>query len=105
MFALFGAAGQALYNSADARASQLPPQTGERDLKDSWLNSKWSPMKVLSDKEYESMLREKLLKVEAEIALVDESIEALRVQEQDMEARKVKDGVGKGNLEGETRGP
>jgi hypothetical protein len=39
-------------------------------------------MKVLSDEEYEDMLREKLLKVDAEIALVDENIAALRVQEQ-----------------------
>ena len=87
MFAVFGAAGQALYNSADARnsARAAAPETG---LKNSWLNSKWSPMKVLSDKEYEDMLREKLLRVNAEIALVDESIEALRVQEQVMRAEK-----------------
>ena len=39
-------------------------------------------MQVLSDGEYEEMLREKLLRVDAEIALVDESIAALRVQEQ-----------------------
>lgn len=45
-------------------------------------------MKVLSDKEYEHMLQEKLLKVNAEIALVDESIEALRVQEKEYKASK-----------------
>jgi hypothetical protein len=44
-------------------------------------------MKVLSDKEYEHMLQEKLLKVNAEIALVDESIEALREQEKDFKAK------------------
>jgi hypothetical protein len=82
MFAIFGAAGQALYNSADARnSSQEAAQ--EKDLKNSWLNSKWSPMKVLSDEEYENMLREKLLKVKAEIALVDESIDALRERERE----------------------
>lgn len=53
-------------------------------------------MKVLSDKEYEEMLREKLLRVNAEIALVDENIEALRVQEREIEAKKVGD-AGKGN--------
>jgi predicted house-cleaning noncanonical NTP pyrophosphatase (MazG superfamily) len=87
MFALFGAAGQALYNSADSRNSEQAAAP-EKDLKNSWLNSKWSPMKVLSDEEYENMLREKLLRVNAEIALVDESIEALRIQEQEMEAKK-----------------
>ncbi|KAG0648811.1 hypothetical protein D0Z07_5051 [Hyphodiscus hymeniophilus] len=80
MFGLFGAAGQALFNSADAK-NLKQANAPERDLKDSWLNSKWSPMKVLSDQEYEDMLREKLLRVNAEIALVDEKIEALRVME------------------------
>lgn len=87
MFSVFGAAGQALYNSADARKSELA-QAPENDKKNSWLNSKWSPMKVLSDSEYENMLREKLLRVNAEIALVDESIEALRAQEREMQANE-----------------
>lgn len=39
---------------------------------------KYSPMKILSDAEYETMLREKLLHVDAEIALVDENIEMLK---------------------------
>ena len=82
MFAVFGAAGQAMYNMADARNSGLSDAEEQKDLKNSWLNSKWSPMKVLSDHEYENMLQEKLLKVNAEIALVDENIKALRVQEE-----------------------
>lgn len=91
MFALFGAGGQALYNSADAR-NLAQVDAPEKDLKQSWLNSKWSPMKVLSDKEYEEMLREKLLRVNAEIALVDENIEALRVQNQEIESGR-EDGI------------
>ncbi|KAI9051589.1 hypothetical protein LZ554_004633 [Drepanopeziza brunnea f. sp. 'monogermtubi'] len=87
MFAIFGAAGQALYNMADARNSELA-LAPERDLKDSWLNSKWSPMKVLSDAEYEKMLQEKLLRINAQIALVDENIEALRSEEREMSAEK-----------------
>jgi len=87
MFAIFGATGQALYNMADARKSELA-ESGEKDVKHSFLNSKWSPMKVLSDSEYENMLREKLLRVNAQIALVDENIEALRVQEQEMAGSK-----------------
>ena len=38
------------------------------------LHSRFNPMKVLSDEEYEGMLEEKLIRVEAEIALIDESI-------------------------------
>jgi hypothetical protein len=37
-----------------------------------------SPMKSLSDDEYENLLQDKLLKVEAEIALLDEQIAGLR---------------------------
>lgn len=76
MFAIFGAAGQAMYNIADARNSERIEE--KKELKDSWLNSKWSPMKVLSDEEYKKMLEEKLLKINVELALVDESIESLK---------------------------
>lgn len=90
MFALLGATGQVIYNRADARQSALVEEP-KKSMKDSWLNSKWSPMKVLSDSEYEDMLREKLLRVNAEIALIDENIERLRVQEREMMARQGSD--------------
>lgn len=77
MFSVFGAFGQTLYNMADSRKAASPEPTPDTKPK-SWLESKWSPVKVLSDEEYENMLREKLLRVSAQIALVDESIEALR---------------------------
>jgi hypothetical protein len=41
------------------------------------LESKWSPLKPLPDDEYEKMLDEKILRLDAEIALVDEHIAAL----------------------------
>jgi hypothetical protein len=84
MFALFGATGQVLYNRADSRRSRV--EEDEESLQNSWLNSKWSPMKVLTDTEYENMLHEKMLRVNAEIALIDESIEALRAQEREIAA-------------------
>ncbi|PBP27861.1 hypothetical protein BUE80_DR001069 [Diplocarpon rosae] len=87
MFALLGATGQAVYNMVDARKSELL-ESPEKDLKDSWLNSRWSPMKVLSDAEYETMLQDKLLRVNAQIALVDENIEALRLQEREISSKK-----------------
>ncbi|KAH8806365.1 hypothetical protein F5882DRAFT_391836 [Hyaloscypha sp. PMI_1271] len=85
VFALFGATGQAIYNWADARNSEVV-ERGKSGKKNSILNSKWSPMKVLSDSEYENMLREKLLRVNAQIALVNENIEALRAQERQLAA-------------------
>lgn len=92
MFAIFGATGQAMYNWADARNSERVEKGGVH--KNSIFKSKWSPMKVLSDSEYEDMLREKLLRVNAQIALVDENIEALRAQERQLTAedeKKLKD--------------
>lgn len=80
MFSLFGAGGQAFHNRVDAKVP-VPVDVAE-SKKVSWLDSKWSPVKVLSDQEYEEMLREKLLKINAQIALVDESIEAVKQEEQ-----------------------
>lgn len=83
MFSLLALVGQALYNRADAKHSAfdsddldkapLAESIGRRLAK-----SKWSPVKVLSDEEYERMLREKLLHVNAEIAIIDEGIERLQ---------------------------
>ncbi len=82
MCGLFGATGQYLYNRADARNTQLA-ENGEIPPKHSLLNSKWSPVKVLSDKEYEDMISEKLTSIDAEIAMVDERIQALRARERE----------------------
>lgn len=40
-------------------------------------DSKWIPLKTLSDDEYRGILSEKLLSIEAEIAIIDEKIEEL----------------------------
>lgn len=49
----------------------------------SWLDSKWSPLKKLTDQEYESLLEEKLLRLDAEIALIDDNIAALRTKKEE----------------------
>ncbi|KAL8686245.1 MAG: hypothetical protein Q9218_007244 [Villophora microphyllina] len=91
MFSLFGFAGQHFYNTLDARRG--PPiapdgasTTGRGDSNTDqpvWkraLNSRWSPMKVLSDEEYEKMLKQKLLRVDAEIAILEENIAKAKMQ-------------------------
>ncbi|KAL5468276.1 hypothetical protein PMIN07_002962 [Paraphaeosphaeria minitans] len=50
--------------------------------------SKWSPMKVLSDEEYEEMMRERILKVDVEIALLKDSIEALKKEKEDEDKKR-----------------
>lgn len=89
MFTLFGYGGQHAYDFLDRRHTETilkEIRMKEEDKeKENWLQraakSKWSPMSVLTDEEYERMLNEKLISVEAEIALIDERIEEFRKKE------------------------
>ena len=65
------------YNSQSAAIS------GSFDDQSFWrrvADSKYSPMRVLSDEEYEKVLKEKMVRVEAEIAIIDEDIERMQSQ-------------------------
>lgn len=67
----------------------LEPPAEQRDpLWRRMFNSSWSPVKVLNDEEYLHKLREKMLKVDVEIALIDDKIEALRQEPQLVETQK-----------------
>ncbi|CCF45995.1 hypothetical protein CH063_00588 [Colletotrichum higginsianum] len=71
VFSLIGGTGQAFYNSVQGR----PEATEKRK---SIFESSWSPLKKLSDDEYRDMIEEKMLKIDAEIALIDDKIAELR---------------------------
>lgn len=93
MFTTFGYIGQHLYNQLDERHTQKVQQLGADGMETGSLwkrvaNSKWSPMKVLSDEEYEEILQEKLLRVQAEIAVLDDDIEKLKRRPVDMELER-----------------
>ncbi|KAL2262127.1 hypothetical protein VTK26DRAFT_2394 [Humicola hyalothermophila] len=75
VFSLLGAGGQTLANWRTARAAKYPPTEG----KSFW--SRWSPITPLSDENYEKILEERLLRVEADIAIVDDRIRELRESE------------------------
>jgi hypothetical protein len=77
VFSIFGGTGQLIANVIDRR-----PQSASQNEDGGLLRSKWSPVTFLSDQEYEKILEEKLLRVEAEIALVDDNIKELSVTEQ-----------------------
>ncbi|KAA8899768.1 hypothetical protein FN846DRAFT_959998 [Sphaerosporella brunnea] len=76
---LMGMGGQYAYNAADARHTEemLEPQVERSNFLDRAFASKWNPVKKLTDEEYVSMLRSKLLAVEAELAITNEEIEKL----------------------------
>ncbi|KAK4044699.1 hypothetical protein C8A01DRAFT_11918 [Parachaetomium inaequale] len=90
MFSLFGAGGQAIANWRATRIANAAPKTS------SGFWSRWSPIKQLSDQDYENILEEKLLRVEADIALIDDRIKELRESES-----QIKDGDSEG---GKSRG-
>jgi hypothetical protein len=84
VFSIVGSVGQATYNSLDAYHTEaLAASTGEppKSFLQSLASKKWIPMKALTDEEYEGMLREKVSKVEAEMAVIDEEIGKLREEE------------------------
>jgi hypothetical protein len=76
-FSVLGCVGQLSYNAIDAWQAEQQGKPAR-----SWLervaDSRWVPIKSLSDEKYKEMLQEKLLTVEADIALLDERIQALR---------------------------
>ncbi|KAF1957971.1 hypothetical protein CC80DRAFT_470109 [Byssothecium circinans] len=99
MFSLFGWGGQHGYNWLDERNSvawrEDAKMREEGREKENFMQrlakSKWSPMSALSDEEYERLVGEKILAVEANIALIDERIEGLRKQQKESKAQKLKE--------------
>lgn len=83
MFSLFGLIGQASLNwvlaqRSEATSSGLADSSRSESFWRRLAESKWTPFKVLSDEEYEVMLRGKLLRVNAELAIIDDKMEKLR---------------------------
>lgn len=76
MFSLFGAGGQAIVNWRTARAANKPSTPDKEGF---W--SRWSPLTPLSDQDYEKILEERILRVDADIAIVDDHIKELRESE------------------------
>ena len=86
MWGLISTGAQYLYAITDERHSenlnvqqqQLASGMSKKGFWEHAFRSEWSPVKRLTHEEYKGMLEEKLLGVEADIALVDEEIESLR---------------------------
>jgi hypothetical protein len=84
---LFGWGGQKVYDVLDGRNSVKVVREKEieegvrepgKNLLQRVAESRWSPFSVLTDEEYEKMMGEKLLVLEADIAVIDDKIHALR---------------------------
>ncbi|KAI3343394.1 hypothetical protein F4824DRAFT_6675 [Ustulina deusta] len=57
--------------------SQLAQGTASKP-KTNWLDSKWSPLQRLSDRDYMDKIEEKILRLDTEIAIIDENIASLK---------------------------
>lgn len=92
MFGLFGFVGQHVYNVAFDKTAPASAPAGEAkgNLFQRLANKKWTPFTVLTDQEYKAMLDEKLLRFEAEIALIDDRIAGLRVKEREWAENELK---------------
>ncbi|KAG0124381.1 hypothetical protein HOY82DRAFT_573246 [Tuber indicum] len=88
VWGLVGLGGQYAYNVADARHTQeviekMENREPKESIFDRAIRSRWSPVKRLTSKEYADMLKEKLLAVEADIAIANEEIEKLERQKRE----------------------
>jgi chorismate mutase len=99
MFSLFGFTGQHGYNFLDRKNTEVVEEDerlaakGEKrkNFMERIAEMKWSPMEVLTDERYEEMLQEKLLKIEVEIALVDDRIEIYKQMAREVAAKQAQE--------------
>jgi hypothetical protein len=75
MFGILGILGQAGYNAIQTDVEETPSKL---PFTQRLLASRWVPLKRLSDEDYVEMLNEKTIKIDAEIALIDEKIATLQ---------------------------
>ncbi|KAF9770097.1 hypothetical protein IL306_012404 [Fusarium sp. DS 682] len=73
VWATVGAGGQMIANRMAARKPKV------HDENESFW-TRWSPLKKLTDQEYRDMMSEKMLRIDADIALIDDRIAELRKQ-------------------------
>ncbi|KAF4500350.1 hypothetical protein FAGAP_3441 [Fusarium agapanthi] len=80
VFTTVGAGGQMIANRMATRKPKV------HDEKESFW-SRWSPLKKLTDQEYRDMMSEKMLRIDADIALIDDRIAELKKQAEDEELK------------------
>ena len=84
VFGALGYAGQKAYSYADdlqyKRTTEPTPAEARESLWDRMAKSRWMPLQKMEDAEYERRLQEKLLEIDAELAVLEDDIRSLREQ-------------------------
>lgn len=73
IFSLLGYLGQSSYNAIDTWQMEHA-NSPSKPIIQRIADSKWIPLRTLSDDDYRGMLSEKLLSIEAEMSLIDDKI-------------------------------
>ncbi|PLB51164.1 hypothetical protein P170DRAFT_436247 [Aspergillus steynii IBT 23096] len=76
IFSMLGYLGQGSYNAIDTWQMEHA-NSPSKPIIQRIADSKWIPLRSLSDDDYRGMLSEKLLSIEAEMSLIDDKIEEL----------------------------
>lgn len=89
MFSIFGFVAQTTSNRILARNADVDvrPQTG---FWKRMSEKAWSPVTVMGDEEYAELLRRKLMRLDVEIAILDDRIAAVKKEQQTYEAEKAR---------------
>ncbi|KKF96538.1 hypothetical protein CFO_g1119 [Ceratocystis platani] len=87
VFTLGGILGQLGLNKYLRHQAQQPAPGPQEPLTERILSSKWSPFSRLSDEKYIEIMEEKILRAEADIALIDDRISDLRLKIQERDQR------------------
>ncbi|KAI6767959.1 hypothetical protein HG530_005968 [Fusarium avenaceum] len=74
VWTVFGTGGQIVANRMAARKPKV------QDENDETFFTRWTPLKKLTDQEYRDMMSEKMLRIDADIALIDDRVAELRKQ-------------------------
>lgn len=77
MFSLLGYLGQSSWNMIE-RWRLESANSSTKPILQRIADFKWAPLRSLSDDDYKHILSEKLLSIEAEIAILDEKIQQLQ---------------------------
>ncbi len=75
MCGILGMLGQGVYNTFHEGGDEVKDKV---PYSQRLLDSRWVPLKRLSDEDYVEMLNEKTLKINANIAIIDDKIAALQ---------------------------
>lgn len=76
VFSMVGFLGQSSYNAIE-RWRQENEGRPSKSILQRMADSRWIPLRSLSDEEFRNILNEKLLAIEAEISILDEKIQEL----------------------------